>query len=172
MLAGCDLAALALPLVLLAVELHDRSRRRGAKLIYLLSVTGLYATLLLGLESGNKPLVVSATMASAVFHAVEYLAVVTHYAWRRREQGSAGAFQRVARQWTLTLGGFVVLWGLCAFLIDRGTPEQREVWLGLNLWAASLHYAFDGLIWKLRKPQTAQVLGVEIPPAGCGVKLT
>ena len=73
--------------------------------------------------------------------------------------------QRVARQWTLTLGGFVVLWGLCEFLFERGTPQQREIWLGLNLWAAALHYAFDGLIRKLRRPQTAQALGVEIPTA-------
>jgi hypothetical protein len=33
------------------------------------------------------------------------------------------------------------------------------IWQGVNLWAAYTHYAFDGIIWKLRKPTTAKALG-------------
>ena len=34
------------------------------------------------------------------------------------------------------------------------------LWQGLNLWAAFVHYAYDGMIWKLRRPETAAALGV------------
>jgi hypothetical protein len=30
----------------------------------------------------------------------------------------------------------------------------------MNLWAAALHYAYDGMIWKLRNTGTAKVLDV------------
>jgi hypothetical protein len=41
-------------------------------------------------------------------------------------------------------------------------PENGVVvlWQGLNLWASFVHYAFDGMIWKLRRPATAAALGV------------
>jgi hypothetical protein len=35
----------------------------------------------------------------------------------------------------------------------------------LNLWAAMVHYAFDGMIWKLRRPETARVLGARAAAA-------
>ena len=37
------------------------------------------------------------------------------------------------------------------------------LWQGMNLWAAFVHYAFDGMIWKLRRPETAAALGVSGP---------
>jgi hypothetical protein len=50
-----------------------------------------------------------------------------------------------------------VLFGLSAVVLQR---LGAEVWLGLNLWAAFLHYAYDGMIWKLRRSDTARTLGV------------
>jgi hypothetical protein len=158
LLRGLDLAALALPAGLLAVELLDHPARRPGKVAYLASVCGLYAALLLALGSGHTVLVLALTTASALFHAVEYLALVTHYAWRRRATGSAGLFRTLAERWLLVLAGYVVVFGLLAVVLQQlGT----EVWLGLNLWAAFLHYAYDGLIWKLRRPATARALGAD-----------
>ncbi len=145
-----------------AQQMADSGPRRG-KLIYLASVSGLYTLLMIGLRTENRPLVLSLALAVAVFHATEYLAIVTHYAWRRQSQGTAGAFQRIARNWVTALAVYIVCWGLCAYLVDHGSQSLREFWLGLNLWASALHYAFDGMIWKLRAPQTAKVLGVELP---------
>ena len=34
------------------------------------------------------------------------------------------------------------------------------VWQGLNLWMSFVHYTYDGMIWKLRRPATAAALGV------------
>jgi hypothetical protein len=98
-----------------------------------------------------------------VFHAVEYLAVVTHYAWRRQHTGSAGLFQRMAQRWLELLAAYMLLLGLVAWSLDQASPWVREVWIGLNLWAAALHYGFDGLIWKLRRPETARALDVALP---------
>ena len=102
-------------------------------------------------------LVLVLALASAIFHATEYLAIVTHYAWRRREHGSDSPFRTMARHWLLVLFGFIVILGIFESSLAR---ELGPLWLGLNLWAAFLHYAFDGMIWKLRRPATAAALGV------------
>lgn len=92
-----------------------------------------------------------------MFHATEYLAVVTHYAWRRAGSGSAGAFRAMAANWLVVLAVFAV--GLGTFAAVWGTALGK-LWVGLNLTAAFLHYAYDGLIWKLRRPETAAALGL------------
>ena len=93
-----------------------------------------------------------AGVASAAFHAIEYLALVSYYAARRRSDGAAGAFQRLARQWPLVLGLLLVSLAALGLAADRRWPEA---WLAINLWVAFLHYAYDGMIWKLRQPATA-----------------
>ena len=66
----------------------------------------------------------------------------------------------MAGSWSLILASYIVVVGLMANFADAFWPE---FWIGINLWAAGLHYAYDGLIWKLRTPQTAAVLNVELP---------
>jgi hypothetical protein len=153
-----DLVLLGVPAVLLAVELRDRSPQRLGKRVYLASVCGLYGGLLLALRAASTPLVLALTTASAMFHAVEYLAIVTHYAWRRQAHGSAGLFRAMAGRWLGVLAAYLLLLGLFGVLIHR---QWGEWWLGLNLWAAFLHYTYDGMIWKLRRPATARTLGAE-----------
>ncbi len=46
--------------------------------------------------------------AASLFHAVEYLAIVSHYALRRRETGSADLIRELGKQWGLVLSVFVV----------------------------------------------------------------
>jgi hypothetical protein len=93
------------------------------------------------------------------------LAIVTHYAWRRQHSGSPGLFQRMTQRWLELLVGYMLLLGLAAWALEQASPVVREVWIGLNLWAAALHYGFDGLIWKLRRPETAAALDVVLPTA-------
>jgi hypothetical protein len=47
--------------------------------------------------------------------------------------------------------------------MSRPDSGVLVLWQGLNLWAAFVHYAFDGMIWKLRRPETAAALGVANP---------
>jgi hypothetical protein len=155
-----DLLILILPAALILRELTNWSSRHVAKLTYLLSVGFLYAGLLWALNVGNKPMILALTAGSAVFHAVEYLAIVTHYAMRRQGQGSPGLFQAIALRWGGLLLTFMLVWGLWGYVMDSGSETMIQLWIGMNLWAAALHYAYDGMIWKLRNAGTAKVLDV------------
>ena len=74
-------AVVTLPvLALLCVEIARRPWERAGKVAYLASVSALYLALLAAIAFGGTILVLSLTAAAAAFHAVEYLAVVTHYA--------------------------------------------------------------------------------------------
>jgi hypothetical protein len=153
--------AMTLPVItLLVLEFTRRPWTRSGKVAYLTSVAGLYLALLAAVALGRTTLILSLTTAAAAFHAIEYLAVVTHYAQRRRTQGSGGLFRAMAGSWSLILASYIVVPGLMANFADAFWPD---FWIGINLWAAGLHYAYDGLIWKLRTPQTAAVLNVELP---------
>lgn len=151
-----DLAILAIPVILL-IHAGWRGRAQMPRRVYLWSVCLLYASLLLALRGHHMSLILALTVAAALFHAVEYLGVVTLYARRRQTVGSPGAFRTLAFRWTLTLSLLVLGLGVAALVAERWVTD---VWISLNLWAALLHYAYDGMIWKLRAPSTARALGV------------
>jgi hypothetical protein len=155
-----DLAMLGIPGGLLAVNLIGVHRGRVGKLCYLVSLLALYAGLLWSLRTDWRTGVFALTAASSTFHAVEYLAVVSHYARRRETVGSDGLFRRVAKQWLTVFAVYVLTLGLVGVWAGEGGGWVMRVWLAVNVWAAFLHYTYDGFIWKLRKPATAQALGV------------
>jgi hypothetical protein len=101
-------------------------------------------------------LVLSLTVAASMFHAVEYLALVSFYAKQRQTCGTNCAFRALARQWGLFLALYLVAVGFGSYVVSQ---RWTDIWLAANLWAALVHYAFDGMIWKLRMPATAAVLG-------------
>jgi len=131
-----------------------------ARNTYLASVCLLYSILLIGMMFHSRWLTLSLTMAAALFHAAEYIALVTQYAWRRRHIGSEGLFQHMAMRWLFILSVFLLVIGSLAACMEN-LREIPAWWMGLNLWAAFLHYAYDGMIWKLRRPETARALGAD-----------
>ena len=153
--AWLDYAVLAVPVGMLCSELVSMSRDRLPKLSYLTSVCALYSSLILAAHFQQPKLILSLVTAATIFHSFEYFAIVGHYANRRQDHGSQGIFQLVARHWILTL-----FWFIIAFGIVSSTAHHliAEIWYGVNLWASFLHFAYDGLIWKLRRPATAEVL--------------
>lgn len=157
---GVDLAMLSIPLALLAANIAGAARNRVPKLIYLASLLGLYSGLLLALRNDWRQAVFALTAASSTFHAVEYLAVVSHYARRRIAVGSAGLFRRMASNWAVLLGGYMMALGVAGSWLDNPENGWFAVWTAVNIWSAFLHYTYDGFIWKLRKPETARALGV------------
>ncbi|MCX7664120.1 MAG: hypothetical protein N2112_01085 [Gemmataceae bacterium] len=159
-LRSFDLAMLAIPLLILLVNLSQVTMFRLGKLAYLTSVLLLYSALLQSLSHDWRSGVIALTAAVSTFHAVEYLAVVSHYAMRRKTIGSDGLFRKVAGQWVIVLSVYLVVLGLVGVWADSGGGALMRTWLALNVWAAFLHYTYDGLIWKLRKPATARALGV------------
>jgi hypothetical protein len=163
-LGAMDLAVLTVPAALLATNLIGFERARLGKLAYLGSVCLLYAGFVLSLHLRQSTWVLVFAAAGSMFHAVEYLAVVTHYARRRESVGSEGPFRRLAKSWPVFLGVYVVALGAVGAWCSRPDSGVAVLWTGLNLWAALVHYAFDGIIWKLREPRTAAALGL----AGAG----
>ncbi len=156
-LSTVDLLMLAVPIALLARALIDFRAVQLGKLIYLGSVCGIYSGILVTPLIGAYALRDALFLGVAIFHATEYLAIVTHYARGRASDGSPGLFQAMARNWGLVLLGFLVLLGT---LDAYAHGVWFELASGLNLAAAFLHYGYDGLIWKLRRPETARALGV------------
>lgn len=153
-LGGADALALAAAAVLILTALGDWARGRVAKSAYALSVAGLYAALLGAVAGGASGLVARLTTAAAVFHALEYLTLVTHYAEGRRRATETP--RRAAWPTIGLVAAFALALGLIGYW---ATAQTARWWLGLNLWAACLHYAYDGMIWKLRDPATAAALG-------------
>lgn len=156
-----DLVLLVIPAAIFVVNLVGSSRIRVGKLCYLASLLLLYSGLLLSLRNDWRSGIIAFTAAASTFHAVEYLAVVSHYALRRKRIGSDGLFRKVAGQWVAVLGVYLVVLGLVGVWANDGGGWLMRTWIALNVWAAFLHYTYDGLIWKLRKPSTAQALGVQ-----------
>jgi hypothetical protein len=156
-----DLAMLAVPGSVLVVNLFGVHRGRAGKLCYLVSLLTLYAALLFCLRNDWRTGVFALTAASSTFHAVEYLAVVSHYAKRRQTVGSGGVFRRVAGQWAVVFAVYLVTLGLAGVWVESAGGWWMQAWMAVNVWAAFLHYTYDGFIWKLRKPATAQALGVQ-----------
>ena len=157
-----DVALLAFPLILVGNEVRRFSKSRIPRLLYPLNVYAMYAAMLVCLRMGAHRALIMLTLANAAFHAVEYLAIVTYYAQKRKDSGSDSLFQRMARDWMRAIAIFVIAMGVFSYLMESSQyAAVVQVFLAVNLWAAFMHYTYDGIIWKLRKPQTAKTLGVE-----------
>ena len=69
----------------------------------------------------------------------------------------------MAGNWLRILAIYMITLGLVSQYLDR---NLKELYMGLNLWAAFLHYAFDGMIWKLRRQDTAKALNAQVDSTG------
>jgi hypothetical protein len=63
-----------------------------------------------------------------------------------------GLLAHLVPRWGIALAVFVVVLGAGGWLIDQ---RFVEAWLFLNVVAAFLHYAYDGLIWRRPAPAVA-----------------
>jgi len=164
-LSVVDVGMFAIPLALWIREAVRGPWRRPGKTAYLASVTLLYGSVLVAMMGDFGLVLAGLVVATAAFHSVEYLAIVTFYAWRRREQGSASLFQQMSRRWLQVLVTFVVVLGTLSVIAEE---SLQQWWIGLNLWIAFLHYSYDGIIWKLRRSETASKLGIASSAAAGG----
>ncbi len=154
-----DWATLSIPLAIVVLNLIGWHRQRLPKLIYVTSVLALYVGYLMASHFKLSQFILCIATAAALFHAIEYLAIVSHYANRRQRVGSNGIMRSIAKQWTLVLTIFVLCFGTFGIWASSPTLGYDTIWQGFNLWAAFTHYAMDGVIWKLRRPETAMALG-------------
>lgn len=155
-----DWVVLTIPISIVATNLLGWQRERWPKFMYLASVVVLYTGYLLASHFKLPRFVLCFATAAALFHAVEYLAIVSHYAKRRESIGSDGLMRKIAAHWMLVLSVFILTLGTLGVWASSPSHGYETLWQGANLWAAFTHYALDGVIWKLRRPETARALGV------------
>jgi hypothetical protein len=150
-LRACDWVVAIVPVVLVVYGLMMARGRFSGGLLYLLSVIALYSALLWAVHERRVGLVLSLATASALFHALEYLSLVS---WSVRQRHAArgdkmGILGYLVPRWGIVLAVFVVILGAGGWLMDQ-EPGLLELWLLLNIIVAFLHYAYDGLIWRRR----------------------
>lgn len=149
-----DLFVAPLPLFLLLRLLASPRKGHAGSVMYLLSVCLLFGSMLWAVHTRQVGLVLALATASALFHAVEYLAIVT-WSVRRRHDSAAnemGTFAAFVPRWGVALAVFIAVLGLGGYLLDS---RGMEIWLVLNVIAAFLHYAYDGLIWRQGRAATS-----------------
>jgi hypothetical protein len=151
-LQKCDWIAILVPVWLLVHNvLRFRSGGLG-RVLYLASVSSLYLSLLWAVHARRPGLVLLLATASALFHAIEYLALVGWSVQERhaREGDQLGLLGWLAPRAGIALGMFVVILGAGGWLLEQ---QLLQTWLLINVTVASLHYAYDGLIWRRPRPR-------------------
>lgn len=114
------------------------------------------------------PNVLVAYVLYELFHDVQYYAI-TWLTSRHRAQrpNVTGWFARLFQpRWSSAIGfvaAMSVFGALDAYGRSQFAPEAlaRQVWLGVVLTAALLHYYYDGFIWKARESALGQDLGIQ-----------
>lgn len=148
-LRPCDWLAALAPAWLILRAFSAPSTRGGGRIVYLLSVVVLYLSLLAAVHERRPRLVLALATASALFHAIEYLSLVS---WSIHQRHAAagermGLLGYLAPRWGITLAVFILVLGAGGWMMDR---ELVETWLFINVVVAFLHYAYDGMIWRRR----------------------
>ncbi len=113
------------------------------------------------------PNVLVAYVLYELFHDIQYYAI-TWLTCRQRVQrpGVQPWLARMFRPGTLAVVGFVLVMSAFGALdaFGRGAltagSEAHDVWLGVFLTAALLHYYYDGFVWKAREQALGRDLGI------------
>lgn len=111
--------------------------------LYLTSVTTLYTAILVAFWVRHETLLVGLFLAHAVFHANEYLAVVSWAVHRK----TGGVWRYVAPRAGLTVLVFALVWGSVDWMIST---QSLYAYVLMTLLVSLLHYAYDGMIWRAR----------------------
>lgn len=163
MLAPLDLIVCLIPLFFVlrqSLQLRNRDRSGIASFVYLTSMMGLFTAMLYGCHIQDSQLVLRLALASAIFHSLEYMAIVSWSVQQSRakpqpSETQSGMFAYLASMWMLFLVAFVVIIGAGNYLLSLG---YFEVWVMINMVVAFWHYCFDGLIWKSPKHARANAV--------------
>lgn len=151
-----DYPMFALPVILLVREVPGLGRASMGRFIYLSSVCLLYSGLLLGVHLDEKfgPIEAGLLVAITIFHSTEYLAIVSWSVKKRYAKSKEGVFAYLAPRWGLSLAIFMLALGVGAWAINN---HFGFYWALATLVVSYLHYAYDGMIWKVRRPASASV---------------
>ncbi len=113
----------------------------------------------------------SAFAAAAAWHGLQYLGMVRHYnlnAWRGGVHARARVISWLSQPgwargflyWALLMALAGGVYGVI-FMLSLVTPWDFYTWAGVVWVSLTLsHYWVDGVIWKLRRPELAQRVGI------------
>jgi hypothetical protein len=157
MLRPFDLPMLVLPLILLAREIPGFNRAAWGRVIYLSSVCVLYSSILLFVhfrdpQSALQPLLGGLLLGVVFFHSTEYLAIVSWSVHKRQARSKSAIFGYLVPRWGMALMIYMAVLGMGAWMIEQRFTSQ---WVAITMFVSFLHYAYDGMIWKVRRPASA-----------------
>jgi hypothetical protein len=137
-------------LLLLPLALIGRECKAGvtSRLAYLISMTAVYAAQLVAITMRDERWLAALFLAGAVFHAVEYLAIV---GWSVRRK-TGGAWDWIVPRLLLTIVAFALVIGVFNSAFHHWSAYG---WGVVTLMVSLLHYAYDGMIWKAPRPKPA-----------------
>lgn len=147
-LAVTDGCVLVLPAVLILSELREYlgGRRSSiASCMHLISVMVLFTGMLAAAHFEKSQWIIHLALASAIFHSVEYLSVVTWSMQSNSKLPAGNPLHRLSKMWMLFLAIFIVVIGVGNYVTSQG---YFEAWVFVNLVVAFWHYCFDGLLWR------------------------
>lgn len=143
-----DFVMLSFAAALLILILFSIRKTNAICIIYLTSVVTLYSSMILACHFYFFRAVVALSTASATFHALEYLALFSMRVRPLQIHEKKSLPEYISTHWINYLLFFATLIGLLGFTLDSCDPIARQIWIGINLGAAMMHYTLDGLIWK------------------------
>ena len=157
MLQPLDLPMLVLPLILLAREIPGFSRAALGRVIYLSSVCVLYSSILLFAHFGPHSTTLNSWQGGLLlglmfFHSTEYLAIVSWSVHKRQARSKSAIFGYLVPRWGMALMIYMAVLGMSAWMIEQRFTAQ---WVAITMLVSFLHYAYDGMIWKVRRPASA-----------------
>jgi len=131
---------------LLAREAADYDPRLLARYVHLGSVCALYSALIVLCALHLNDYALALAVSIGVFHAVEYYGFLT-WSMGRRVATRANFFAPwVAARWAPALVVFLALMAGASLTAAALVPLA---WVAANTLASMLHYAYDGVLWKI-----------------------
>jgi hypothetical protein len=138
-----DPLVMVMPAMLLWRELRSFRPQVVGRLVYIVNVFAIYIAQLVAIRAGNDAWMGALFLAGAVFHSVEYLAVV---GWTVKKK-TGGVWRHVVPRTGLAVLVFMAILGAANWLIAW---QSAYAWALLTLLVSLLHYAYDGIIWRAR----------------------
>ena len=141
-----DALLLAVPAALLIRAASGFDRRLAGKYWYLASVCAHYGSMIIFCHFHMTVWALAVTMTNGLFHAVEYFAVVTWSVRPRANKEGAWLAAPLFRHWASTLLIFIFSIATLGLVVTSG---HARAWILVNALVSYLHYAYDGVIWKM-----------------------
>lgn len=141
-----DVLLFAVPAALLIREARAFDRRLIGKYLYLASVYAHYGSMIVFCHFDMFVWALAVGMANGAFHAIEYFTVVTWSVRPRANKEGAWHAATLFRHWGSTLLIFILSIATLGLAVSSG---HVRAWIVVNALVSYLHYAYDGVIWKL-----------------------